>query len=218
MAEGWGVVSEHPALVALGEIDAALDNLADANLWSLSPQHLRELRLDLERVAARFAAAGLTVTRELDASGAVVETGAFSSAGWLRGTCRIDPRAAKREVALAAALDGRLAAAGAALAACEISLEHAQVIRKAVDALPLALPATTRADGETWLISQARTFDPQALARLGRHLLHVLDPEDGRALESDEAEQQRKQTFSLGHGHDGTRITKGCFSPQKPVR
>jgi hypothetical protein len=214
MAEGWGVVGEHPALVALGEIDAALDNLADANLWSLSPQQLRELRIDLERVGARFAAAGLTVTRELDASGAAVETGAFSSAGWLRGTCRIDPRAAKREVALAAALDGRLAATGAALAAGEISLEHAQVIRKAVDALPLALPATTRADGETWLISQARTFDPQALARLGRHLLHVLDPEDGRALESDEAEQQRKQTFSLGHGHDGTRIAKGCFTPE----
>ena len=38
MAEGSGVVGEHPALVALGEIDAALDNLADANLWSLSPQ------------------------------------------------------------------------------------------------------------------------------------------------------------------------------------
>jgi hypothetical protein len=91
-----GVVGEHPALVAPGEIDAALDSLADANLWSLSPCQLRELRIDLERVSARFAAAGLTVTRELDASGAAVVTGALSSAGWLRGTCRIDPRAAKR--------------------------------------------------------------------------------------------------------------------------
>jgi hypothetical protein len=214
MAEGWGVVGEHPALVALGEIQAGLDHLAAANLWSLSPTQLRELRVDLERVTARFAAAGLCVTRELDASGAAVETGAYSSAGWLRGTCRIDPRAAKREVALAAALDGRLAATGAALAAGEISLEHAQVIRQAVDALPVALPASTRSEGQTWLIEQARTFDPQALARLGRHLLHVLDPDNGRALESEEAEQQRKQTFSLGHRHDGTRIPKGCFTPE----
>jgi len=207
MAESWGVVGEHPALVALGEIDAGLDNLAAANLWSLRPQQLRELRVDLERVAARLAAAGLTVTRELDASGAAVETGASSSAGWLRGTCRIDPRAANREVALAAALDARLAATGAALAAGEISLEHAQVIRQALDALRLAVPATTRSDGEAWLIDQARTFDPQALSRLGRHLLHVLDPDNGRALEADEAEQHRKQTFSLGHRHADRRRT-----------
>jgi Domain of unknown function (DUF222) len=147
MAGGWEVVAEHPALVALGELHTALDHLAEANLWSLSPAELRGLRLDMERVGARVGSATLRVTRELDASGAAVETGAFSPAGWLRGVCRIDPRAAKREVRLAAALDGRLAATGAALGAGEISVEHAAVIREAVDRLPLAVPAEVRTDG-----------------------------------------------------------------------
>jgi len=57
-------------------------------------------------------------------------------------------------------------------------------------------------------------FDPQALARLGRHLLHVLDPDNGGEMESDEAEQQRKQSFSLGQRHDGSRIPKGSFTPE----
>jgi len=214
MAGDWGIVAEHPALVALGELDTALDHLGEANLWSLSPAQLRGLRVDLERVSARLASATLTVTRELDASGAAVETGAVSSAGWLRGTCRLDPRAAKREVKLAAALDGTFAATAKALSAGEISVEHAQVIREAVDRLPLAVPADVRTDGETWLVEQARMFDPQALARLGRHLLHVLDPDNGGEMESDEAEQQRKQSFSLGQRHDGSRIPKGSFTPE----
>jgi len=214
MAGDWGIVAEHPALVALGELDTALDQLGEANLWSLSPAQLRGLRVDLERVSARLASATLTVTRELDASGAAVETGAVSSAGWLRGTCRLDPRAAKREVKLAAALDGTFAATAKALGAGEISVEHAQVIREAVDRLPLAVPADVRTDGETWLVEQARMFDPQALARLGRHLLHVLDPDNGGEMESDEAEQQRKQSFSLGQRHDGSRIPKGTFTPE----
>ena len=179
MAGDWGIVAEHPALVALAELDTALDHLGEANLWSLSPAQLRGLRVDMERVSARLASATLTVTRELDASGAAVETGAVSSAGRLRGTCRLDPRAAKREVRLAAALDGPFAATAKALGAGEISVEHAQVIREAVDRLPLAVPADVRTNGETWLVEQARLFDPQALARLGRHLLHVLDPDNG---------------------------------------
>ncbi len=214
MAGDWGIVAEHPALVALGELDTALDHLGEANLWSLSPAPLRGLRVDMERVSARLASATLAVTRELDASGAAVETGAVSSAGWLRGTCRLDPRAAKREVKLAAALDGPFAATAKALGAGEISVEHAQVIREAVNRLPLAVPADVRTNGETWLVEQARLFDPQALARLGRHLLHVLDPDNGGEMESDEAEQQRKQSFSLGQSHDGSRIPKGSFTPE----
>jgi Domain of unknown function (DUF222) len=214
MAGDWGVVAEHPALVALGELHTALDHLAEANLWSLSPAELRGLRMEMERLGARAGSATLRVTRELDTSGAAVETGAFSPAGWLRGVCRIDPRAAKREVKLAAALDGRLGATGAALGTGEISVEHAAVIREAVDRLPLAVPADVRTEGETWLVEQSRIFDPAAVARLGRHLLHALDPEHGAELESEEAEQQRRQSFSLGQRHDGSRIPKGSFTAE----
>jgi hypothetical protein len=176
MSDGWGRVGGHPARAALTEIDGGLDRLAEANLWSLSTAQLRELRVDLERVTARVASATLAVTHQVDACGAGVEVGAVSAAGWLRGTCRVDPRYAKRQVVLAAALDARLAATGKALSAGEISLGHAQVIRHAVDGLPRAVPDTVRADGEAWLIEQARTFDPHALSRLARHLLHALGP------------------------------------------
>ena len=76
MSGDWGIVAEHPALVALGELDTALDHLGEANLWSLSPAQLRGLRVDMERVSARLASATLTVTRELDAK--VAEVTSFS--------------------------------------------------------------------------------------------------------------------------------------------
>ena len=61
------------------------------------------------------------------------------------------------------------------MAAGTVSPEQADVIVKAVDALPSG-PAV-RARGEATLLEHAGSFDATDLARTGRHLVHVVDPD-----------------------------------------
>ena len=53
MDHGPGTVLAHPALGALAQVDAGLDGLAGANLWSLSGRDLLELRVAQARTLAR---------------------------------------------------------------------------------------------------------------------------------------------------------------------
>jgi hypothetical protein len=214
MSGGFDRLGDHPAFAAVAEIDAGLDDFTEANLWSMPDADVLALRADLARLTGRLAAATLAATRQLDISGAGVASGAASAAGWLRGVCRVDPRSATREVKLAAALSDQLAATGAALSSGTISMEHAVVIRHAIDSLPIAVDSDTRTRAEEHLLEEARRFDPESLARLGRHLRHVLDPDPGAKLEADESEAARNQTFSLAHRHDGTRAPRGCFTAE----
>lgn len=214
MGSGWGTVGEHPALSCVGGLDAVLDRLAEANLWALSPAELRRLRVGLEQTRARLDAAALRVTHEIDAGGAAVPTGAASTAGWLRHATRADPRVATGEVKLAAELAGPLAATGAALAAGRIGLGHARVIRASLGGLPARTPAEARAAGQDWLIEAATRFDPQALARLARHLATRLDPDGEADLAAHEADLHAARSFTLHHGHDGAGHLRGLLEPE----
>ncbi len=78
-------------------------------------------------------------------------------------------------MARAHALTGPLAATREAMAAGTVSPEQADVIVKSVDALPSG-PAV-RARGEATLLEHAGSFDATDLARTGRHLVHVVDPD-----------------------------------------
>ena len=69
-----------------------------------------------------------------------------------------------------------------AFAAGDISGEHASVACQALDPLPGGLDRDTVAQAETFLAEQARLHDPKALARLGKHLRHILDPNGGDTL------------------------------------
>lgn len=204
----------HPALTAAGQVEAGLDALAAANLWSMSDDDLMALRGKLARLDARLAAGTLAVTREIDGRGTAIAAGAAGTAGWLRAALRVDPRTAKRDVALAAALDGPLSATGRALAEGTVSLEQARVIQAAMTALPSGVSAELRAQAESFLLEQAAVFDPQALARLGRHLLHRLHPDGAALLERDETEAHSRRAFSLTHGHDGARLPRGRLTPE----
>ena len=97
---------------------------------------------------------------------------------------------------LARDLDGDLAATGIALRAGQISADHAQVIARAVTDLPKEAGRQTRAAAEQFLLDQARVFHPKDLARLGRKVLEVVDPELAdrvlaRQLADEEAKAER---------------------------
>ena len=94
---------------------------------------------------------------------------------------------------LARDLDGDLAATGIALRAGEISADHAQVIARAVRDLPKEAGRQTRAAAEQFLLDQARVFHPKDLARLGRKVLEVVDPElADRVLAKQFADEEAK--------------------------
>ena len=86
MDHGSGTLLAHPAQVALAELDASLDELAAANMWSLPDADLLELRVAQERTLARLQSRILATTREIDGRGTAVATGA-------RQTSTIAPQA-----------------------------------------------------------------------------------------------------------------------------
>jgi uncharacterized protein DUF222 len=223
MSQTTGTAIAHPARVALSALDDALAGLAEANLWSMTDAELLELRADLETSRARLDAQVLAATREVDARGAAVATavatGAASTAAWLRHRLLLHrlllhPGAAKAEVSLAAEVDRELTETGAALTAGAITLDQAAAVAGAMRGLPGAVDPATRRQAEGWLLEQAAQFDPAALHKLGRHLVQVLDPEGGAALEREEALLASRQTFTVSHGADRSRPVRGQFGPE----
>jgi uncharacterized protein DUF222/HNH endonuclease len=209
MSGSFDRVGEHPASVAVEALDAALTMLAGANLWSLPEGELLGLRRDLAATTARLAAVTLAATREIDGRGAAVAVGAPSTEAWLRGSLHLTPGAAKEEVTLAAALSGELSATGAALAEGAVSLAHAAQIARAAAAMPPAVPAATRRAGEAFLLQRAPRFRPDQLGRLGRHLLHTVDPELGAALERDERDEAEAVHLTVTRRPNGSGDLRG---------
>jgi hypothetical protein len=118
----------HPVISALRVIGTGLDELAEGNLWSLLDSEALEVRVELERLAARLYGAKLASTRDVDSRGAAVKAGASSLRAWLINKVRLHPGEASREVLLATQLDTDLPATAAALAAGAITPAAAAVI------------------------------------------------------------------------------------------
>jgi hypothetical protein len=96
----------------------------------------------------------------------------------------------RRIVARARALTGALTATRDAMATGRVSPEQADVIVKAIEQLPSG--TVVRARGEEVLVGHAADFDATDLARTGRHLVHVVDPDaEDRRIEKQLDRQER---------------------------
>src|SRR4051794_25883265 len=118
----------HPVLAALEVIDTGLDDLAEANLWSLLDSESLEVRTTLERLTARLYAAKLASTRDVQTRGAAVKAGAPSVRDWLINRLRIHPGEAAREVGLSARVVDQLPVTAAALSAGQVTPAAVTVI------------------------------------------------------------------------------------------
>jgi hypothetical protein len=133
-------------------------------------QALRRLADQLDGVCLRH----LATVDARGAAGAEHGVRAESTAGWLRATLRMSPATAARQVRTARALyRGPLAVTAQALAAGEVSVEHATVLADTTHDLP---PARV-AEAEGVLVDAARRLDPGRLRRLTTHLREVIDPD-----------------------------------------
>ncbi|HEX4688358.1 MAG TPA: DUF222 domain-containing protein [Nocardioides sp.] len=133
-----------------------------------------------------------------------------STGDWLTHLGGLRKGEGRRIVARAHALMGSLAATREALAAGRVSPEQADVIVRSVDALPSGTAVRVR--GEATLLEHAGDFDATDLARTGRHLVHVVDPDaEDRMLEKQLDRQERAshltRFFSItSDGAGGVRV------------
>jgi hypothetical protein len=133
----------------------------------------------------------LAVVAELESRGLAAERGYRDTADLLQSVQRVPAGAAKARVRAARAvvparsllgqeLVAELPSTAAGVAAAEISFEHVRVIQHTLAALPVHLAGVHRQPLERDLAELARTLDPEALRRAGKHALALLDPDGPR--------------------------------------
>lgn len=177
-----------PADPAAAVVEAAgvLDSL-DGVLWAAkSPAQLVETTVALERLRSRLAAVSAQVAVEVEASEAAKSVGWVSPGDFLTATSGGRKGCGQRMLRTGRALTGEREATWVALHAGDISPEHAEVIVRAVERLPVDPAVRDRA--EAHLIGQAAHLNASELLRAAEHLLEVVDPEgvagrDERALD-----------------------------------
>jgi hypothetical protein len=199
----------------LREIDQLLDRVdrGDVIGGAAASTALRAV----DRVITRLQAIRLGLVAEADRSAVASESGMTGTGAWLAASTRRDGGQAQRDVRLATALDRGLAATREALAAGEVSTEHAQVIASATAQLPDGLDRAERTAIETALVRRAKLVDPGTLRRDGRRALAAVarsqaevDAHEDRVLRTQEEEALAKSRLTFHHNGDGT--TSGHFT------
>jgi len=197
----------------LTALAAAVDALAGQDLAALPDPALAGRVLQLRTLLERAEGQWLRALAAVDARGAAgAEAGAEvrhpSTAGWLRAQARMAPRSAGERVLVARALHrGRLPAVAAALAAGQISYEHAAAITRGLADLSAELAAAA----EPVALGLARRLDPAATRQAVAHLRYALDPdsEDERARRRHE-----RRGLHLNPTLDGMVALNGLLDPE----
>ena len=223
------------ALAGLSAAVAELASVASQTCWQETDQALLAGLVELGRLTHAQDAALHRLVREVDRRGTATGTGAPSTAAWLRERLHLHPGAAKRLVTTARGLhddpSGALvhhtgpddgndvgAVAGrpvlaAVFEAGTISGEHAAVAVRVLAELPAEVEPDVVAEAEQYLATEAARRDPAQLARLGRHLTHVLDPDAGDTLD-DEPKPADRQHLGIRARRDGSADLHGRLSPE----
>src|SRR5581483_5126720 len=111
---------------ALAGIGAAIDAALDADLGGLTDAELMERVVAAERAINRLQAMKLAALEKVDRHGAVLAEHQ-TTATWLRSVTGCTPAGASRQVHLARDLADVMPAMASALAAGDVTVEHAQI-------------------------------------------------------------------------------------------
>lgn len=205
-----------PGLLALGQ--EVFDRLGVAALSQLSDEQIMAAVTEAGGLEAKAASFRLRAIREVDTRGSAVAAGASSTHAWLTGVVRERPGAARRSVGMAKGLAERFAATAAALAAGEISVDHAAVICRVLESLPSTVTADEVLQAEQTLLAHAAVHDPLTLSKLGRHLAYVIDPDGEKALAAHEARLEAGRELFLSQADDGSWDLRGRLAPVPGAR
>ncbi|MDQ3716615.1 MAG: 13E12 repeat family protein, partial [Actinomycetota bacterium] len=196
----------------LDRAGAVLTEACGQRLWAQSDTEIVQRVAAAMRVRAQADALLLDAIAEVDARGLANRRGCSSTRAWLRSAHRIASYEAAKLVSTAKALRTELPAVAAALGAGAVSLAQAEVIVTAIGDLPAQTPVACKPQAEATMIEAAATFDPTILARIGRRLAEIVDPEgvqdrDEQPILDKETDAHRGRTLSLSpdtHGAGGT--------------
>jgi len=210
----------HPVARAVADAETMLAECAGLPLWSLQDADVDDLVPRAHALLGRvMGSLVLPLVREADRRDLAAAFDAGNTAGWVRDVLRVTLGEARRIVSLAKAVDGDLAATGQALVEGRISPEHAQVIARSVADLPDEAADWVPAAAEQELLGLAGQYDPRILAKMGRRILGVVDPDRGdeilgRQLErQDKAAKQGRQLHAIPFGDGRVRVT-GWFDTE----
>ena len=203
---------DHPIVAAVGSVRSTLKSVGDANPTFMTTDDRAIALSELVRAEGQLAELRLRILA--DASDLAVATAAKDAAGWLAKVTRTRFADARADLALAQALDRERPVLAAAMREGDATLAQAQVIHRAVSALPGRIDADTVARAEAHLVAQASSFGPKELGRLGRHILAVVAPEiaeevEARRLAELEANAADKTRLTMRRLGDGTTRISG---------
>lgn len=202
-------------VTALRDIDRLLDQVHPGDV-SGGPAAAIALG-EVDRAISRLQAVRLSLLAEADRSEIAASAGLTGTSAWLAVSTRQDGGQAARDVRLATALDNGLPATREALAAGELSTEHAQVIATATSQLPAGLSLHERTVIETDLVRRARLVDPASLRNEGRRILSAtqrsqaeVEAHEDQVLRTEEDSALARSRLTWHHNGDGT--TTGRFT------
>lgn len=187
--------------VDCARISGVTSTVAEGSVSRMRDTELIAVLKQCEQQRHQLYAQQLTVLAELDGRNAAPTLGYSCTGAIARDVLRLDPSEAKRRMdhthtllaslsPTGALLEPELPEIGTALAAGEISPEHAQVIRGIVAKLPRPVNLPDREAVQQILLAAAREHEPRIVALLGREIIARLD-QDGDPP-PDERDQPRR--------------------------
>lgn len=190
---------------------AALDRVAGAPAWAMTPGEQAETLVELSRVRARVEELSWRVLAAADRNQVGAKDGATSTAAWL-GTAtratRVHTNAALRG---ALTLDDPVyTVTREAFAAGDLHPEQVWVIIRAIEDLPAEeVTPSQRETAQRHLVALAADHDAKQLRILARRLFEVLAPDEAdhreaKALEEEERRAREKSRFAVRDNGDGT--------------
>ena len=195
---------------------AALDRVAEAPAWAMTPEEQAEALVELGAVVARFTELRWRVMAGADRSDLAAADGSTSAAAWLARRTR-ESRVRTNGVLRGGLTldDPRFAVTREAFAAGLLHEEQVWVIIRAIEDLPGdEVSEEDRVVAQKHLIARAADHDAKQLRILARRLFEVLAPDEaehreGEALEREERRAREKCRFAMRDNGDGT--TSGWF-------
>jgi hypothetical protein len=202
----------HQVVRFLDSLSGALDRLAEAPLWSMTPDEQRGALVAIHQQRSRLEELELRLLAQADRDQVGAETGATSTPAWLAHETKTGRAARFADLHLAEALAEGFEVTRQALAAGAIDTEKARIVIGAVKTLTAEyddLPAGTHARAEAHMVDLAQQFDAPTLKQLGKRLFEVVcpeaaDAEEGKKLQKEEAKARALAYYSCRDNGDGT--------------
>ncbi|MAY96913.1 MAG: endonuclease [Nocardioides sp.] len=207
--EGEHLVNRGVAVIA-----GALTDLDEVSLIGLDQDATATSLVEIAAAEARLGELKHRVLAHASSVRVEEATGAATTATWLARATRTTVRSSRRAVHLAAALE-IYARLREGYAAGRVNTEQAEVIARALDALPADIPATVKAAAEQRLVDLAAHHDACDLRVLGDRVLDVVAPavadaHEAARLEAEERAAARKTMLTMTP--DGQGSVHGRFT------